>query len=290
MPSLKRCLPSIALNYEGEVILFDCGEGTQRQMMQGKIGFSKNMKIFITHLHGDHVLGIPGLLQTMSLLDRRTRLEVFGPKGIFNFIDSARTYLRFGLRFPVEISEVGEGVICNSKKYRIIARWAEHAVPNLAYAFVEKDKPGKFYPKKAVKLDVPKGPLWHRLQHGRRVRLKDGRVVESRDVVGSPKPGIKIVYSGDTSPCKSVLKMARNADLLIHECTLDDSLVSNAEVEQHSTPTQVGNLAKKADVEKLILTHISTRYRDASILVNQAKKVFGNTQVAKDLLSIELSA
>ncbi|RLI05501.1 ribonuclease Z, partial [Candidatus Bathyarchaeota archaeon] len=259
VPTPERSLSSFVLNYEGEILMFDCGEGTQLQMVKAKIGFARETKIFITHLHGDHVLGLPGLLQTMSLLGRDKKLEIFGPKGIKKFLSSTRTYVRFNLRFPVEIKEVSQGVIFRGKRYKILARWAEHSIPNLAYAFVENKKPGKFHPEKALELGVPMGPLWHKLQYGKKVKLKDGRIIEPSQVVDKPRPGVKIVYSGDTKPCQSVLKLAKNADLLVHECTFDDSLVEKAEAEWHSTPSQVANLAKKASVKNLILTHISAR-------------------------------
>ncbi len=161
-------------------------------------------------------------------------------------------------------------------------------IPNLAYAFVENKKPGKFHPEKALELGVPKGPLWHKLQHGKKVKLKNGRIIEPSQVVEPPKPGIKIVYSGDTKPCKNVLKLAKNADLLIHECTFDDSLAEKAEVEWHSTPTGVAELAKKASVKNLVLTHVSARYKNAKIFLEQAKKIFPNVRVAEDLMRIEL--
>lgn len=288
VPTPERSLSSFILNYEGQILMFDCGEGTQHQMVKAKIGFGKETKIFITHLHGDHVLGLPGLIQTMSLLGRTKKLEIFGPKGLKEFLEASRTYIQFNLRFPVEIKEAKEGVIYKNKKFKVLARWAEHSIPNLAYAFVENKKPGKFHPEKALELGVPKGPLWHKLQHGKKVKLKNGRIIEPSQVVEPPKPGIKIVYSGDTKPCKNVLKLAKNADLLIHECTFDDSLAEKAEVEWHSTPTGVAELAKKASVKNLVLTHVSARYKNAKIFLEQAKKIFPNVRVAEDLMRIEL--
>ncbi|WP_309493679.1 ribonuclease Z [Candidatus Hecatella orcuttiae] len=288
LPSLDRGLPSLVLKYGREILMFDCGEGTQRQMMRARIGFSRPMKIFVTHLHGDHMLGIPGLLQTMSLLGRTEKIQVYGPKGLADFLEAARTHVKFLLRFPLEVFEVEEGLICREKAYKVTARWTEHQIPTLAYAFEEKEKPGKFHPEKALSLGVPKGPLWHRLQHGRRVRLKDGRTVEPSQVVGPPRRGVKIVYSGDGKPCPNVLKLARNADLLVHECTFDDSLKDKAEAEWHSTAGQAAVLASKARAKRLILTHISTRYRDSKLLLEQARKEFSHVKVAEDFMQIEL--
>ena len=288
VPSPTRSLPSIVLNFEGKILMFDCGEGTQLQMFKMKVGLSRDMKIFISHLHGDHIFGLPGLIQTMSLLGREKKLEIYGPKGIKEFFKCFIENVKFDLGFPVEVKEVSEGVVCRDKRFKIVAKKAEHSILNLAYAFIESKKPGKFHPEKALELGVPKGPLWHKLQHGRKVKLPDGRIIEPRQVTDEPRPGLKIVYSGDTKPCKNVLKLAKNADILIHECTFDDNLAEKAEVEWHSVPSMVADLAKKASVKSLYLTHISARYRDASILEEQAKKIFSNVKVAEDFMKIEV--
>ncbi|MFH1328527.1 MAG: ribonuclease Z [Candidatus Bathyarchaeota archaeon] len=288
LPSVGRGLPCTALRYEGQIILFDCGEGTQRQMMRMKVGFSKKMKIFITHIHGDHLLGVPGILQTMSLLDRREKLEIYGPKGVSDFILMIKKHLRFGLRFPVEVFDVGAGIVCKENSFRVIAKWVEHSVPTLAYAFVENKKPGKFHPDKALKLGIPKGPLWHRLQHGKSVKLAGDKIIEPREVADPSRPGVKIVYSGDTRPCDGVARLARSVDLLIHDCTFDNDLADRAESDLHSTPKQAATVAKNAEVKKLVLTHISARYKDSSILLRQAKKVFKRVYVAEDFMKIEL--
>lgn len=288
IPSVERSLPSVALRYERWLLLFDCGEGTQRQMMQAKVGFMKPMKIFISHLHGDHVFGLFGLLQTMNLLGRRERLEVYGPKGLKSLLESGRECSISELRFPLEVREVGEGVIVREKGFKVKARWAEHSLPNLAYLFEEDKRPGKFHVEKALELGVPEGPLWRRLQHGRKVKLPDGRVVEPSQVVDPPRPGIKIAYSGDTRPCRAVAALAREADLLIHECTFGDELADRAEAEFHSTPSGAAQVALKAKAKRLILTHISTRYRRADLLKEQAEKVFTPVDVAEDFMRIEL--
>ncbi len=289
IPTLKRKLPSLVLFYEGENLMFDCGEGTQLQMIKAKIGLGRKMKIFITHLHGDHVLGVPGLIQTMSLLGRHDKLEVYGPEGLGDFINAARTHIKFNLRFPLKVEEVGEGVIIKDRKYKILAKIADHSIANLAYAFVENKKPGKFYPERALKLGIPKGPLWHRLQLGRKVKLADGRKIVPTQVTDEPRQGRKLVYSGDTKPCMNMLKLARKADLLIHECTFDDSLVEKAETEWHSAPSEVADLARKSEVKNLILTHISARYKNPKPIIDQAKKIFRNVTVAEDLMVYNLA-
>jgi ribonuclease Z len=289
VPTTNRSLPAILIQHKGEQIMFDCGEGVQRQMVKAKAGFHKKMKVFITHMHGDHVLGLPGLMQTMALLDREKKLDVYGPSGIKRFLEGIRETVQFALTFPIAIHEVYEaGVVCEEQEYVIQTVWANHVIPSLAYAFVEKPRPGKFYPAKAKALGVPEGPLWSKLQHGHKIKLPDGRVVKSEDVTGSPRPGRKIVYTGDTRPFKGLLKFAAGADLLIHDATLDDGLAERAEEDGHSTPEQAAKIAKKAKIKQLILTHVSARYDDTSILVKQAKKIFKNTQVAEDFMKIEI--
>jgi ribonuclease Z len=269
--------------------MFDCGEGVQRQMIKAKAGFHRKMKIFITHMHGDHVLGLPGIMQTMALLGREKRLEVYGPLGIKNFIQSIRETVQFALTFPIEIYEINDvGVVCKEDEYAVNATWANHVIPSLAYALVEKPRPGKFYPDKAQKLGVPEGPLWSRLQHGHTVKLPGGKVVKPEDVAGPPRPGRKIVYTGDTRPFEILAEFAAYADLLIHDATLDDFLVEKAEDDGHSTPSQAAETAKRAKVKQLILTHISARYDDTDVLVKQAQKIFKNTIVAEDFMKIEV--
>ena len=289
VPTPKRSLPAILIQRKGEQIMFDCGEGVQRQMIKAKTGFHRKMKIFVSHMHGDHVLGLPGLLQTMALLDRERKLDVYGPPGIKRFLEDMRETVQFVLTFPVEIHEIHEaGVVCEEQEYFVQAVWANHVIPSLAYALVEKPRPGKFYPEKAKALGVPEGTLWSKLQHGRKVRLSDGRIVKPEDVTGPLRLGRKIVYTGDTRPFKDFVKFAAGADLLIHDATLDDELTERAEEDGHSTPDQAAKNAKKTKAKQLILTHVSARYDDTSILLKQARKVFKNTQVAEDFMRIEI--
>jgi ribonuclease Z len=269
--------------------MFDCGEGVQRQMIKAKVGFHKKMKIFISHMHGDHVLGLPGLLQTMALMDRQKKVEIYGPEGIKRFLEGTREVLQFALTFPVEIHEIyDEGVVCREEEYAVEAAWSNHVIPSLAYAFVEKPRAGKFYPDKARALGVPEGELWSKLQHGDRVRLPDGRVVKPEEVLGPQRFGRKIVYTGDTRPFKGFPKFAADADLVIHDATFDDALAEKASEDGHSTPSQAAEEAKKAKVKKLVLTHISARYADTGLLLEQAQKVFKNTVVAEDFMELEL--
>jgi len=289
VPTVARSLPAVLLQRQGEQIMFDCGEGVQRQMVKAKVGFHKKMKIFVSHLHGDHVLGLPGLLQTMALMGREKKLEVYGPEGIGRFLECVRESLQFGLTFSVEVQEVqNNGVLCEEKDYTVEAARSNHVVNSWSYAFVEKPRAGKFYPKKAKALGVPEGELWSKLQHGDSVELTDGRVVRPEAVVGSLRKGRKIAYSGDTKPFELFVEFAAYADLVIHESTFDDALADKAEVDGHSTPSQAALQAKMAKAKKLVLTHISARYADAGLLLKQAQKVFGDVVVAEDFLVLEL--
>lgn len=289
IPTNDRSLPSIIIQREGDILMFDCGEGTQRQMIRAGIGLNRNMLIFITHMHGDHILGLPGILQTMSLLGRDKPLEIYGPPGIGDFMESIVRTVRFWLSFPVNIHEIErEGTVYEGKEYEVQAVWAEHTIPSLAYALIEKPRPGKFYPEKAMALGVPKGPLWSMLQRGIEVKLPDGRVIRPSDVLGPPRAGRKIVYSGDTRPSDKVIELARDADVLIHEATLGDELAERAREEGHSTPSEAAQVALKANVKLLVLTHISARYTSPEKLLEQARRVFSETRIPNDLDCIEI--
>ena len=289
VPTSARSLPAIIMKLQTEQIMFDCGEGVQRQMITAKVSFHKKMKIFLTHMHGDHVLGLPGLLQTMTLMDRKKRLEIYGSEGIRQFLECVRENLHFRLTFPVEISEIYDsGIVCEEKEYIVEATKSNHDITSFAYAFVEKPRPGKFYPEKAQALDIPEGELWSQLQHGNNITLRSGQIITPRDVLGPQREGRKIVYTGDTRPFANFSQFAADADLVIHDSTFDDVLIEKAELDGHSTPSQAGKQARKAKAKKLILTHISARYTDSLLLLKQAQKEFKNTLVAEDFMKLEL--
>ncbi len=270
-------------------MMFDCGEGVQRQMMGAKVSFHRKMQIFITHLHGDHVLGLPGLLQTMALMERKEPVEVYGPVGLITFIQCTKDTLNFGLNYPVTINEIqGEGLVCDEENYQIRAVKSNHAVEGFCFSFLEKPRAGKFYPKKAVALGVAQGELWSKLQNGEEITIPNGNLVKPSDVMGPQRRGRKIVYTGDTKPFEAFAKFAEEADLVVHDCTFDDSMVERADRDGHSTPTQAASQAKAAKAKKLALSHISARYPDASALLEQAKKVFPDTILAEDYMEIEL--
>ena len=289
VPTLKRSLPCVVVQCPRDQLMFDCGENVQRQMMQGKVSFHRKMKIFITHLHGDHVLGLPGLLQTMALMVRTEPVQIYGPAKLKEFLLCTKETLNFGLNYPVEINPVlSEGIVCDEEEYMVKAVKSNHAVESYSFAFVEKPRPGKFYPKKALALGIKAGELWSKLQSGKEITLVDGKVVKPSDVMDPMRAGRKIVYTGDTKPFEAFAKFAEGADLVIHDCTFDDSLAEKAGVDGHSTPSQAAGQAKAAGAKQLVLSHISARYPDATLLLEQAKKAFPNSILAEDFMELEL--
>ena len=289
VPTPKRSLPSVLLKREGEQLMFDCGEGVQRQMLHAKASLGRKMKVFITHMHGDHVLGLPGLMQTMALLNREKKLDIYGPPRIGDFLKALKETVPFGLSFPVEIHEVERaGVICEEEEYYVEAIRSKHAILGYVYGYVEKSRPGKFHPERAEALGIREGPLWGKLQSGKSVRLKRGLIVKPEDVMDIQRRGRKVIYTGDTRPFKGLEKFASEADLLIHESTLGQELADRARDYGHSTPEEAAQTAKKARVKLLVLTHISQRYLDPELLLQPAKRIFKNTIIAKDFMKLDI--
>jgi len=267
--------------------MFDCGEGTQRQMVKAHIGFQRPMKIFISHLHGDHVLGLPGLLQSMSLMRREKELHIYGPVGLIEFVKAFSESLG-GPMFPVILYEINEpGVIFQSDEYNIVAVKAQHRATAFSYGFYEAPRPGRFHPERARKLGVPEGELWGKLQSGETVTINE-TVIRPSQVCDPERPGRSIVYSGDTAPNEALMEISRNVNLLIHEATFLDELADRALEDGHTTVLQAATFARDADVEQLVLTHISSRYPDPEVLLAEAVKIFPNTRVAEDLLEIDI--
>jgi len=288
LPTAERGLPAVLVEVEGEYILFDCGEGTQRQMAKAGFSLGKRMNVFISHLHGDHVFGLPGMIQTMNLLNRVHPLHIFGPPGLCKFIQSTTVSTMSEPTFQLAVEEASQGEVFSCKNYRVEGAWAEHSRANIAYRLTVGGSRGTFMPKKARRLGVPEGPLWSRLKGGESVRLEDGRVVEAAEVLGEPMPGRVVVYSGDTRPSEAVARLAKGADILIHEATLSEALLAAAERDGHSTASGVAKMAADAGVGRLILTHISARYKDPAVLLAEARRFFPKAEVAEDLASYEL--
>jgi len=283
VPTTKRMLPSTVLLREGEMFMFDCGEGTQLQLSKSRLGWARLRAICISHLHGDHVIGLAGLLMTMSLGSRSKPLKIFGPPGIADYIQLSQKYLRFGVAYPLEIKEIEGGRIIDEKEYFIEAMPVKHRVFTLAYRLVEKPCPGRFDLARARELNIPSGPLYKRLQSGEDITLEDGRIIHPDEILGSARAGRKVVYMVDTSPFPEAIEFARGADLLIHDGMFDDEMTDESKMRGHSTTRQAALVAKKAGVDRLVLVHISPRYLSIREMLHQAREVFPNTRIARDL-------
>lgn len=286
-PTIERGMTCICLILDKEILMFDAGEGAQIAFQKAKLGWNKKMKIFVTHLHGDHCVGILGLLQTMSLQNRTESLDIFGPPGIDEFLAANLKILNFGLTFPVRITRIKEGPVFDDPAYTVHVCEAEHSIPAYSYLFAEKDRPGKFYPEKAKQLGVPEGDLWHELQSGKEVKAGE-KTIRPSDVMGEKRSGRKIGISGDTRPTKKLEEFFKDCDYITFDSTYSDTLRDKAKENYHSTSVEAAELAKRAGVSNLILTHFSARYDDAEELAKEAKVVHDSVIAAKDLMEIEI--
>ena len=289
-PTIERNVSSIAVVREGETLMFDCGEGTQRQMMRYGVSFALR-DIFFTHFHGDHLLGVIGLFRTLALQGREEPMRLWGPKGAERVLRRAVEFGVDRVGFPVEIHTMQPGDVIERGDYAIVPYAAEHTGGNaLGYALVEEERRGRFNPELARELGIPEGPLWGQLHRGHAVTLEDGRVIEPSVLVGPARPGRKIVLSGDTRPSEATVDIARGADLLVHEATFADEEAERAGGTGHSTAREAATVALRAGVRELILTHFSARYsRDASTLLREAKQVFPAVACARDGMEVEVA-
>jgi ribonuclease Z len=288
VPSIERNVAGHALQREGETLLLDCGEGTQRQMMRYGVSFAFG-DILFTHYHADHVLGLTGLLRTMGLQDRTAPLTLFGPRGAERHLGQLVTLGFERPRFPVTITELRAGDVLPRGDYEIRVFATDHRADTVGYALVEHDRLGRFDPERARALGIPEGPLWGRIHRGESVTLDDGRTVAPDELVGAPRPGRKVVYTGDTRPSASVIEAARGADLLVHEATFCDDERARAVETGHSTAAGAARVAREAGVRRLVLTHISPRYgREAPELLGEARRVFPEVQIARDGMVAEV--
>lgn len=287
-PTIDRNVTGLAVQREGETLLFDCGEGNQRQMMRYGVGFSFR-EIFFTHYHADHLLGVTGLLRTMGLQDRSAPVTLYGPKGAQRILGAAISLGIERNKFPIEIVEIMPGDRLARDDYEIVVFETEHRADTVGYALVEHTRLGRFNPERARELGIPEGPLWGQLHKGNTVILADGRTLGPADLVGAPRPGRTLVYSGDTRPHFSVIEASRGADLLVHEATFGGDEMERARETGHSTAAEAARVALEAGVRRLVLTHISSRYsRDAAELLAEARAVFPETVIARDGMTIDV--
>jgi ribonuclease Z len=286
-PTVGRNVTSLMVQREGDVMMFDCGEGTQRQMMRYGTGFAFS-DIFFTHLHADHFLGVIGLLRTLGLQAREEPIDLWTPRGTEQILREAVELGVERVPFEVRINGVEAGEAVARDGYDVVPFKVVHGGKAFGWAVVEHERLGRFNAAKAREMGIPEGPLWGKLHHGQAVEV-DGRVIGPDEVVGDPRPGRKVVISGDTRPCAATREIAASADLLIHEATFAQDEADRARQTGHSTAREAAEVAKEADVLRLVLTHFSPRYADdPRFLEKEARAVFPETVAAYDGMVIEV--
>lgn len=288
-PTVERNVTSVAMIREGETLLFDCGEGTQRQMMRYGTSFALE-DIFFTHMHADHMLGVIGLFRTLSLQGRTEPMRLWGPRGSASLLRQAIALGSDKQPFPLEINEVTADNPIQRKGYSIVPYAADHKDKiALGFALVEEIRLGRFNPDKARELGIPEGPAWGKIHRGQSVTLDNGRVIEPAELVGPSRPGRRVVFTGDSRPAQATITISEGADLLIHEATFSDEEQPRALETGHATAREAAEVAAKAGVKQLVLTHLSARYSvNATELLQQAREVFPNTVVARDGFEVEV--
>ena len=285
-PTARRSTAAILVRRGGDRLLFDCGEGTERQMLRSTVGLVDLPEVFITHYHADHYLGLPGMLKTFALRGRDLPITIYGPRGLRDLFNALRRI--FGrLTYPYTLVEVGPGETRDRGDYSIVTFGVEHGVPAVGYAVVEMPRPGRFDPDSAEALGIPIGPERGALQRGEAVTLPDGRTITPDSVVGPPRAGRKVVITGDTAPAESVRAAAAGADLLVHEATFCEEERERARETLHSTAADAAEVGRAAGVRLLALTHLSGRYFGPDVAA-EARAVFPDTVVPRDFDAVEL--
>lgn len=294
MPAKARNVTSIVLKLleeRGSIWLFDCGEATQHQILHTSIKPRRIEKIFITHLHGDHIYGLPGLLSSRSFQGGESEVSLYGPKGIKDYVEVSLSISQTYLKYPLEIIEIDEGIIFEDEEFIVEARLLEHGIPSYGYRIVEKDRPGTLLADKLLEAGIKPGPLYKRIKNGERVVLDDGRVIHPSEFLGPEQKGRIVTILGDTRKCEAAIELAKGADLLIHEATFSAGEEHLAYEYYHSTTTQAAEVAKSAGAKKLCLTHISSRYdrKDWLRLVQESEAIFPNTEMANDFKELSVA-
>jgi ribonuclease Z len=279
VPSRERSLPCVALRMNKDIILFDCGEGSQRQLMISPFSYMKVKAIFVSHLHGDHFLGIPGLLQTMSMSGRKDDILLAGPAGFKDVIGHLINACGGDIAYNIDIVETSDGDKFVFKGFMVTAFAVTHNIPSLGFALEEGERPGKFDKTKALSLGLSPGPDFSRLQKGETVNG-----IRPQDVIGPMRRGRRIVYSGDTVKCDRITEMAKDADVLIHEATYLSKDSALAKEHMHSTAADAALTAKESNVTIMFVTHMSNRYEDLTEIEKECRDIFPNTVLAKDML------
>lgn len=284
IPSKGRRLPSALVKIRDEYILLDCGEGTQYHLLTPRLGFrvvNKKLYVLVSHLHGDHALGVPGLLLSLGLLGRKREVVLIGPRGLKSLVTNALRILDASLPYDLRFHRVKNGFCIDFASFSIRAVVGRHSSPNYAYRIDEHEKPGRFHPDKATELGVPRGPLWKKLQLGEPV-VVDGRVVRPESVVDPPIKGVSVGYSGDTRPTKKLVDFFKGVDVLVFESTYASRDRDKALVNLHTTASEAAEIALRCRARYLILTHFSSRYSSLDEILEEARRIFPNTFLAKE--------
>lgn len=290
MPLPGRFLTSAMIRREGELFLFDCGEGTQISLKMLNIRWKKINSIFISHMHADHVTGLPGMLMLSSQVDRQEPLYIYGPPKLGEYVEQTRKILDMYINYEIIVKTVEPGIIIETDEYYVKAFPLEHTKKCFGYTFREKMRSGVFYPEKALELNIPKGPLWSQLQRGESVSLEDSSLIKAQQVLGPSRKGRAFGYITDTLYKEEIAESVKEVDLLLCEGMFDSSLEESAKEKKHMTAKQAALVAREAAVASMGLIHYSPRYTDRQlkILLKEAQKVFPNTFLAKDRMSIDL--
>lgn len=293
-PSKARNVTAIALSVaepQNGFWLFDVGEATQHRLMDSRLKLNKLDKIFLTHLHGDHLYGLPGLLSSRTYFEGAGKLQLYGPPGIKAFVECVFEHSGAHLNYELEIVEIGEGLLFENSKYRVTCAELTHRVPCFGYRIVEQPQPGALDLQKLIQLGVPLGPLYGKLKRGEDITLPNGQLIRSLDVVGPSAVGRVVTILGDTCPSENAVALAENADVLVHEATFATGMEEKAAAYGHSTFAQAAQIAAKANVKRLVLTHFSSRYDAEEIarMAEEVKPAFRNTEAAHDYLQIDIA-
>jgi ribonuclease Z len=287
IPAKQRNVTSIALKLleeRGAIWLFDCGEATQHQILHTSIKPRRLEKIFITHLHGDHIYGLPGLLSSRSFQGGETELTVYGPKGLEDYIRISLSVSQTYLKYPLKVVEIEDGVIFEDEQFIVETRLLEHGIPSYGYRVIEKDKPGTLLVNKLKELGIEPGPQYRKIKDGEPIIFENGTIIEATEFLGAPQKGKIITILGDTRKCENARYLAQDADVLVHEATFAKNEGSLAYEYFHSTTGHAAEIALDANAKKLYLTHISSRYdkEAALVLKNEAREIFVHTEMAED--------
>ncbi|MBD2480780.1 ribonuclease Z [Planktothrix sp. FACHB-1365] len=295
VPTRSRNVSSIALRLpqRAEIWLFDCGEGTQHQFLRSDLKVSQISRIFITHLHGDHIFGLTGLLASCGLAGNAKRIDIYGPAGLSDYLQACVRYSQTHFSYPVKVHTIQPGMIFEDEEYQVVCGYLKHRVTAFGYRIIEKDKPGRFDVEKAKKLGIPPGPIYAQLKQGQTVTLADGRTIRGTELCGVPQIGRKFVYCTDTVFCEGAVELAQDADVLVHEATFSHHDAEMAFQRLHSTSTMAAQVALAAGAKQLMMTHFSPRYAPGNSIIlddllTEARAIFPNTDMAYDFLTHEI--